>query len=216
MIREVVLTRINLFFLGLLALVMLCAFVAVPPEASIPVHWGISGEADGFAARDQAFLMMPVVVVAVLALFAAILTVSPGGQVKAGKASLSVVLSALIVLFLTIQTGMLLIGLGVAVNMVQMIALAMALLLILAGNVLPKSQPNRLAGLRLPWTLGDSGNWRATHRLVGVLMIASGLVLAAIALLPVQPAALLAALIIAVAVPLAIGTIYSYRLSKRA
>jgi len=216
MIRDVVLTRINLLLLALLAAVTAYAFVAVPADAILPVHWRPDGRADRFAGRTEAFLMMPVIVLAMCGLFAAIVRYMPREQVEGGKHGLGVIISALLVLFLTIQSGLLLTGLGMPVAMVQLIMLGMALLLIVTGNVLPKSQPNRFAGIRLPWTLADQANWRATHRLVGMLMMAGGFLLAILALLPIHPLVLFAGFLLAVLIPLIVGGIYSYQLSRRA
>lgn len=217
MIREVVLTRINIVLAALLVAVTAYALLFVPAEVIIPVHWGVDGRPDGFAGRTWAFLMLPVLVVVIMGVFSTIVRLAPPEQVQAGKSGLSVAISAILVLFLTIQVGMLLIGMGfAAVNMMQLIALGLALLLIVTGNVMPKTQPNHLAGLRLPWTLRDRDNWRATHRLVGALMMASGVLLAVLALLPVHPVVLFVGLLAAIFVPLIIGGIYSYRMSKRA
>lgn len=107
MIRDVVLTRINLLLLALLAAVTAYAFVAVPADAILPVHWGPDGQADRFAGRTEAFLMMPVIVLAMCGLFAAIVRYMPREQVEGGKYGLGVIISALLVLFLTIQSGLL-------------------------------------------------------------------------------------------------------------
>ena len=216
MIRDVVLTRINYFLLAVLALVTAYAFVSVPAGTTIPVHWGVNGQADGFAERTAAFLMLPAISIALVGLVALIVRAASSAQIESGKAGLAVVVSALLVLFVTMQIGMLLIGLGHPVNMVQIIALGMALLLIVVGNVLPKSQPNRYSGIRLPWTVADPANWRATHRLVGGLMMLTGALLMVLAFLPVQPLSLFCGLLSAVLVPIAVGGVYSYRFSKRA
>jgi len=49
-------------------------------------------------------------------------------------------------------------------------------MLMLMGNIMPKMQPNGLAGIRLPW-LRDPMVWRKTQRLGGILLIVGGLVL---------------------------------------
>ncbi|WP_164125602.1 SdpI family protein, partial [Stenotrophomonas maltophilia] len=77
-------------------------------------------------------------------------------------------------LALAIQAGVVLIGAGYPDLMVRIISLGIGVMLILLGNVLPKTQPNRLAGLRLPWAGTDPAEWRATQRLTGILMMLCG------------------------------------------
>lgn len=54
------------------------------------------------------------------------------------------------------------------------------------GNVLPKSRPGFFVGIRTPWAIIDPDNWIATHRYGGRIMMASGLALILLALLPMQ------------------------------
>lgn len=107
-----------------------------------------------------------------------------------------------------------LIGLGYPDQMVRIITFAIAILLILMGNVLPKTQVNTLAGLRLPWIMKDHALWRATQRLTGILFVAGGVMLLLCALVR-QPMWLFIALLAAVLVPVVAGGLYSYRLARR-
>jgi len=62
----------------------------------------------------------------------------------------------------------------------------MGALFVLLGNVLPKSRPGFFVGIRTPWAIMDPDNWIATHRYGGRIMMASGLALILIALVPMQ------------------------------
>lgn len=46
--------------------------------------------------------------------------------------------------------------------------------LIAAGNVMPRTRPNWIVGLRTKRTLSDPAVWLRTHRLLGALMVFSG------------------------------------------
>jgi uncharacterized membrane protein len=59
-------------------------------------------------------------------------------------------------------------------------------LFIVIGNLLPRARPNWFVGIRTPWTLSSDRVWEKTHRfgghvfvVVGILMILSGVVVAA-------------------------------------
>lgn len=203
-----------LVFLVLTALVTAAGFVLVPAGITMPVHWGVSGEADAFASREVALLLPLVLLVLVWALFLGIGRFAPGQQVERSRAMSRAVLVMISALFFAIAAVLVLLGMGVAVSMVQVIALGVGLLLVVLGNAMPKSQPNGIAGLRIPSTLADAVNWQQTHRLTGRLMLLGGLLLVAAAL--IMPAQVLIwAVLACVLVPIAVGITYSKRLAAR-
>jgi immunity protein, SdpI family len=53
------------------------------------------------------------------------------------------------------------------------------LILIVAGNVLPRLRPNSAMGIRTRWTLADETAWRKTHLAGGYMLIVFGLALIA-------------------------------------
>ncbi|WP_332700511.1 SdpI family protein [Devosia sp.] len=198
-----------------LAAATLAGFVLVPAGTILPVHWGISGQADGFLPRDAALLLLPGIFVLVIALIWLSTRLNAPERVAGARHGLRVVVPGLLALCLVIQAATILIGMGQPVDMVRIIVLALGLLFVLLGNVLPKSQPNAVSGVRLPWTMASPANWQATNRLVGLLMLLAGLAMAIAALLTSSPYALLAVVTAGVLIPLLAGTLYSYRLSRR-
>ena len=122
---------------------------------------------------------------------------------------LNVALTAITALFVLIQVLVLLVGIGVAVDVVRAVLVGVALMQIALGNAFPKSQPNYVAGIRIPTTLADPANWQATHRLGGILMILGGLAgLAAAILLPVG-LWLFVAFLASFLLPMIIASLYS-------
>ena len=55
----------------------------------------------------------------------------------------------------------------------------LAAFLIVAGNVLGKTERNFFVGIRIPWTLASAENWRATHRFTGKATVIAGVILLA-------------------------------------
>lgn len=202
----------------LVAAIVACAiagFLMIPADTSLPVHWNLFGEADFFAPRNLALLLIALPVFLALAGCAAIPRLMSVERYQAGRHIMQAILPALLALLLAIEAAIVLIGIGVAVDIARILALAGAVLLIAIGNALPKSRPNSLAGMRLPWTLDDPANWQATHRLGGMLMLISGVLLMVLALLTGNPSILIALLLAAFLVPTIAATIYSYRLARR-
>jgi len=200
-----------------LVVAAVAGLVLVPVGKVLPIHWGLSGAADGFAPRELA-LLMPLVIAAIAwGIFLLLPRFARHDDIDAGKRPLGVALTALTALALLLEVAIVLIGVGVDVNMVQVISIAIGALMIVLGNALPKSQRNSLAGLRIPSTLKDPANWQATHRLTGFLSIGGGVLLIIVALVaPVT--ALIWWLLACVLIPFAVGVLYSiaYERSARA
>lgn len=188
--------------------------VLVPAGTMLPVHWGVSGEADGFLPREWALLIPLLMVALVWTIFYVVGRVAKPSDAAAGRYSAGVAITALTGLALVLEAATVLIGLGVALNMVQVLGLALGVLLVVLGNAMPKSQPNSFAGLRMPTTLNDPANWQATHRLTGLLCIIAGLVLIVAALL-LPASALIWWLLGCVFAPIVVGVAYSLAYARQ-
>ena len=78
------------------------------------------------------------------------------------------------------------------------------------GNVLPKSRPGFFVGIRTPWTLTDTDNWIATHRLGGKLMMGAGVAIVVASLLPIPPETTAIVVLVAVAIGAGVPLVYSW------
>jgi uncharacterized membrane protein len=207
-------TPIKLLLLVAMALAVIAGLVFVPAGTSLPVHWNLAGEPDWFLPREWALLLPAGAVLLVWLIFLGVDRLAKPADREAGAYVVSVVLTALTATFLAITLATVAIGLGLPVSMVQVIAVAMGVLLVVLGNAMPKSRPNSFAGIRMPTTLRSETNWLATHRLTGWLTIVAGIVLLAAAFfVPVQM--LIWWVIGCVIVPMLIGTAYSLILARR-
>lgn len=210
-------TRTHVVLLVLLLGVTLLGFVLVPLGESLPIHWGFSGSADAFAPAPAA-LLFPLFITLVLAsviglFFYAKLT---RADFERGRSVINAAFAALEVIALVLLAGTILIGMGQEVDMVRLIVLGVLGMFALIGNHLPKSQPNRLAGLRLPTTLADAGNWRVTHIWTGRLMLALSLIGIVIALFGPPIWVMIVLVVSAGIVPMLAGTGISLSMAKRA
>lgn len=195
--------------------VAVLGFVLVPSNAILPVHWGLTGEPDGFMGRNAALLMPLLVTAALLAIFSGLVRFSAPERLEPGRYLMRAVIPALVGLFLVIQVGTVSIGLGLEVSMVRLIALGLGVLLLVMGNMLPKTQPNAHAGIRLPWNLSSPAVWQATHRAGGIVSLAGGLLLIGLALVTGEAPVLLVGVILAMLLPVVVAGLVSYRLSRR-
>ncbi|MBF0678929.1 MAG: SdpI family protein [Devosia sp.] len=198
---------------ALLIVITIIGYLLVPAEAQMPVHWGPDGKADAYLMRDWAPLM-PIGLIAVMGvIFQIVLQRGPQGE--RALAGLRTAFAGFTLLMSVIQAGAIAITLGSNLEMVRVIVFGLGALFIAMGNILPKSQPNGFAGMRLPWTMKNPANWQATNRLSGMLMMVGGGGMALAAVLIADTSWLLAIVAICIFGPLLIGTYYSYRLSRQ-
>lgn len=207
-----VFTRLNHLLLSLIAVATIAGVVRIPADAMLPVHFDIFGQADRFAGRDDALILMPALGVILLLAFWAIGRFARPERVAGGRHVMEAVLPVLLALFLAFQ---LVLVFQFDFAIARVVALGVAALAIVLGNVLPKSQPNRYGGIRLHTTLTDPANWAATHRFTGLALMISGGLLVILTLLTGDAAILIISAMLAIALPLLLGVFYSYRKARR-
>lgn len=183
----------------------------LPAEMQLPVHWGLDGEADGFADKWVALLAPSTLVAGISLLFYFLPALEPR---KAGLArSQGLYLwgwIALLIVAAAVELAVLSAGFGWGIPVPQLIIGAVGLMLALIGNQLGKSRSMYLIGVRTPWTLASEEVWIKTHRLCGKLMVLGGLALVIAALLPLAPAVLGGVLIAVIVIATGVPVLYSF------
>jgi uncharacterized membrane protein len=53
----------------------------------------------------------------------------------------------------------------------------MGIFFVIAGNWMYNIKPNYFVGIRVPWTLENPDNWRATHRMGSKLWVIGGILI---------------------------------------
>lgn len=171
------------------------ALAQMPVGARLPVHWNIAGQVDRWEDGRAAIWIMPIAIAVCSALFTALTTMAPTnrGLLQSG-AILKVTWVGLLGLLSFCQVMIVAPGLGWTIS-IMAVPFGLGLLFVALGNVLPKSRPNRFAGIRTPWSMASTDNWIATHRAGGRLFMIGGVALVLAALLPLPPAARLSLVI---------------------
>lgn len=200
-------------WIGLLLIVATTVFgVAVMnqlPER-VPIHWGISGQVDGYASRTFAVWFMPVVSVGVWLLFAFVPQLDPINKNYASMRSTIQRFNNAIALFMCLVQGAVLMNaLGWPISMPRAILIGIGMLFVILGNEMGRLRRNSWFGIRLPWTLADEDVWRQSHRVGGRIMLVAGLLMVVAAL--ITPLLVMMWLFMGIVLCMSLGLIgYSY------
>ncbi len=190
------------------------AWLQVPADASLPVHWNMAGEPDRYGGKFEALLLLPLVSTAVVILFSLIRRIDPlhANIERSGQAYRATLLGILFVL-LVLHIGAVLNAVGYVVNIGLIAAPAVGIMFIVMGNYLGKIRRNYMFGVRTPWTLSSELAWNKTHRLTGKLFVVAGFLILLACLW--GPTVAFYTMMISILGTVAFAMIYSYLVWKQ-
>ncbi len=191
------------------------AWLQLPADAQVPIHWGADGQANGYASKTVGLFLLPLTTAGVAALFWLIPVIEPrrANLEKSGKA-FSAIAVGVVVLLAAIDVLVVAAALGADIDMTLIAFVGIGLLFVVIGNYLPKVRSNYLVGIRTPWTLTSERAWDRTHRLGGRLFVLEGIVLILLGLIQPAPGILVGAIVVGIAALLVVLFAYSYRVWK--
>ena len=152
------------------------------PE-TMAIHWGISGQADGFASIPTAVFLPPLLMLATHLFCILVCSLDPGNKNRNEKI-LHIVLWTVPVICNLSCCSIYALALGVEFSPVLWTMVPMGLLFALIGNFLPKTRMNSTMGIKVPWAYSSEENWNATHRLAGKVWVIGGILMALGGFLP--------------------------------
>jgi uncharacterized membrane protein len=146
--------------------------------ATIPTHWDLSGQPNGWSSRFWGAWLIPVFLLGMWALVRVLPRIDPRGSnyAKFGGA-FEAIIDAIMLFMLALHVVALRAALGHPVEMQRILPIGIGVLLIVIGNLLPRARPNWFVGIRTPWTLSSDRVWEKTHRFGGRVFVAAGLII---------------------------------------
>ncbi|MFZ9661947.1 MAG: SdpI family protein [Chitinophagaceae bacterium] len=184
---------------------------------TIPIHFNISGEADGWGSKENIFMMpaiMGIVSLIVFSILSNLKKIDPKRYEKSGEgyfrnfgifSVLFLSIISMTIIYSTIHPS----GVGANKLIFPIIGLGISGL----GFFMPKIPQNYFVGIRLPWTLESRENWEATHTLGGKIWIAGGIGIIATSFL-IKPEIFGIIFLIFIAIMVLIPVFYSYRMFR--
>jgi uncharacterized membrane protein len=178
----------------------------------VPIHFGIGGQADGFAPKGVGLLLLPAMALFTPLLVAGILRLDPRqDHIEASMPALRTVLVGTTAFLVFVHVLVLRAALGDGTLSARAMFVAMGALFVAIGSALPKLRSNYFAGIRTPWTLQSERVWDRTHRMAGRAFAATGVVVFLSGLLLPAAWALglsLTALAVGTTVPVVLSYVY--------
>jgi len=163
----------------------LVALSQTAPDQMVATHFSVDGRPNGWMPARFAYLVAPILGAVIWMIIALAPRLTPRGEnlTKSGAAYGAIwILGALMGAF--VQALILGGGRIGTLRPERAMPMAIGLIFVVFGNVMPKLRWNFVAGIRTPWTLADERVWDKTHRFAGWLMVLGGLCLLASAILP--------------------------------
>ncbi len=161
--------------LNALALGTSLAFFPYLPDPA-PIHWGISGQPDGFGSPWVLALLGPGVAVGLTALLASLPLLGPfRSNFERFRVTYGRICVLMAAMCLGLQLVLLLNAAGTGLSVGRGLSLILGLAIACLGNWMGKLRRNFYVGIRTPWTLANDVVWERTHRLGGRLFVASGI-----------------------------------------
>jgi len=164
---------------GVMLLLSAYAWVKIPAGRQIASHWGIDGQPDGYMGKTAALLVMPLLSLGLMALFLIIARLDPRRKhLEQSSRAYIAILTALLGLLAVAHGHIIAIALGMKVDILVVVPIALGVLFMIMGNYLGKIRSNFIAGIRTPWTLSSDLAWDKTHRFGGKIFMLVGLIIA--------------------------------------
>ncbi|WP_394542369.1 SdpI family protein [Priestia aryabhattai] len=205
----------HVFPLSITLLTLVAWIIALPHlPATMPIHWGANGEADGFATKINAMILTVGIMVLIYFIIAFVPRIDPRKEnYKYFSKTYNILLNAVLLLFFFVNMSTILQGLGYNVPMSYIAPIMAGLVFIIIGNYLQRVRSNYFMGIRTPWTLSNENVWKKTHRLSGKLFFIGGLLILISAFLPdgYKSVIMWGSIVLCVAVPY----LYSYVAYKK-
>jgi uncharacterized membrane protein len=151
-------------------------FYPILPD-QVASHWNSAGQADGYMSKFWGISLIPLIMIACVALFAGIPFIDP---LKKNYEKFRNYYEGFILLFvlylLAIQIQIILWSIGYQISPNRTFPLLFGILFIYIGFLLEHAEQNWFVGIRTPWTLSSKTVWKKTHAIGGKLFKIAGIV----------------------------------------
>jgi uncharacterized membrane protein len=156
-------------------LLTIAVYPSLPP--SVASHWNASGMADGSMTKFSGLFLIPITMIACVALFAVLPGIDPlRKNYEKFRNYYEGFILVFVLYLLAIQVLMILWNLGYPASINIAFPILFGILFVYTGFLLEHAEQNWFVGIRTPWTLSSVGVWKKTHERGGKLFKLAGIV----------------------------------------
>lgn len=200
-----------LSFLALILMVITSIVLYGDLPAQLPASFDFDGTVQESRPKQLMVIMLPLIFLALIAVINVLIRFSPQKfSMPNSKRAMDIIVFGIGLLFGFIHFALLINAGNFDVFMLYL-TYGIALFFIVVGNVFGKTERNFFIGIRLPWTIASSANWKATHRFAGKIMVVVGVLLLIAGRLYPQPALIIILCSLTVILPVGYSLLYFLR-----
>jgi len=171
----VVMRRAVVFSVVLVVLQFAVGFYLYPQmPVRMAIHWGLSGEADGYGSRFLGLFLIPIVSLVFLPFMLVLPRLDPSRGIERFRGGYDWFMFGFTVYMAYVYWLSVAWNLGWRFSFMRMLAPAMGGLFVGIGGLLRGAKQNWFMGIRTPWTMSSEEVWDRTHELGSRLFMVSG------------------------------------------
>jgi uncharacterized membrane protein len=166
----------------LLAALPLVYLLKVYPSlpAIIPTHFGFDGKPNGYSEKPNLIwivLFVSLISVGAYVLIRNLPQFDPKKTASQSSGNMQKIAMAVVALMSAITISIIYSSLHGSISFNRLFHPLMGIFFIVVGNLMYNIKPNYFVGIRIPWTLENKDNWRATHHMGGKLWVLGGILI---------------------------------------
>jgi hypothetical protein len=160
--------------------------------AVVPTHFGIDGKPNGYSNRSNLIWILGFVALisgGSYLLIRHLPKIDPKRTAVMSSGKLRNIALTVVALMTAIMISIMYSAIHGIFSFNRILNPLLGIFFTIIGNLMYNIKPNYFVGVRIPWTLENEDNWRATHRVAGILWVVCGLLITIFTLfLPAQTA----------------------------
>jgi uncharacterized membrane protein len=160
----------------------------------VPTHFGLDGRADKFGPKKELWfvvILLSGITAGIYFLIKNIHRIDPKRTAKISSTVFQKISVGLVIFLSAVNILIIYSSINGSVIMAKLIFPFVGLLFVYIGNFMHSIKPNYFVGIRVPWTLENEENWRATHQFAGKLWFAGGILITVSTLLSPESAGII-------------------------
>ena len=174
-VLEVVMRRAVVASMVLVVLQFAVGFYVYPQmPVRMAIHWGLSGEADGYGSRFLGLFLIPIFSLLFLPFMLVLPRLDPSRGIERFRSGYDWFMFGFLAYMGYVQGLSLAWNLGWRFSFMRMLAPAVGGLFVGIGVLLRGAKQNWFMGIKTPWTMSSEEVWDRTHELGSRLFIVSG------------------------------------------